>query len=142
MVPGLRQPAPRLTDHDLTSRGVIALGGSLLAACTALQVWLSEHLGLFFGLCFVLASLTTALLVRLDGFFAVGVLPPVLMLLVLAVVALVSPGDISSPGLDDDAGFAQRIIAGVVAQVAALVVGHVTVLAVIAARARVLAGAD
>jgi len=35
------------------------LGVALLSAATALQVWLSDSLGLFFSVCFVLTVLTT-----------------------------------------------------------------------------------
>jgi len=128
--------AAKLAEHELTSRGVVVLGVALLAGATALQVWLSSSLGLFFSVCFVLTVLTTALLVRSDGFFVVGVLPPLLMLAILAAVAQWAPAHIDAP-VPASASVVQLVIAGLVAYAIPLVVAHLCALAVIAARVRV-----
>ncbi len=108
----------------------------LLSAATALEVWLSDRLGLFFAACFVLTVLTAALLVRTDGFYAVGVLPPLLMLAILLAVAWTTPQAIQAHGLAEQAGTLQRVIAGVVSHATPLAIGHGLVLLVIAARIR------
>ena len=111
------------------------LGVALLTAATALQVWLTDSLGIFFSVCFVLTALTTALLVRSDGFFVVGVLPPLLLLALLTGVAIVAPGHIDAP-VPADAGVLQLVIAGLVAHASELAVAHLSALAIIAARVR------
>jgi hypothetical protein len=105
-----------------------------LSAAAAVQLLLTERLGVFFGVCFVLASLTAALTVRADGFFTVGILPPLLLVGVLTVIATVRPSAIDAPGLADDAGLVQRVIAGVVSQAAALVIGHALTIGVLGVR--------
>jgi hypothetical protein len=135
-VPAWKPRAAKLAEHELTSRGVVVLGALLLAAATALQVWLSDELGIFFSASFVLAILTTTLLVRSDGFFVVGVLPPLLMLVMLSGVAVWSPSHIDAP-VPDSAGITQLVIAGLVAHATTLVVAHLAALAIIAARVRV-----
>jgi len=109
---------------------------ALLAGTTVLEVRLTDRLGLFFELCFVLTVLTAALLVRTEGFYAVGVLPPVLMLAVLMVVAWSAPQAIQAHGLAVEAGTLQRVIAGVVNHATPLAIGHALVLLVIGARIR------
>lgn len=134
--PTRRPRADRFAEHELTPRGVIVLTVVLLAAGTALEVWLTDRLGLFFAVCFVLTVLTAALLVRTNGFYAVGVLPPVLMLAALSAVAWLAPLAIEAPGLVVDAGAVQRVIAGVVNHATPLAIGHGLVLLVIGARSR------
>jgi len=128
--------AAKLAEHELTSRGVVALGVVLLAGATAVQVWRSSSLGLFFSLCFVLTVLTTALLVRSDGFFVVGVLPPLLMVAILVAVAQWAPTHIDAP-VPESAGVLQLVIAGLVTYAVPLVVAHLSALAIIALRVRV-----
>jgi len=113
---------------------VAAVSALCLGGAAAVQLALTDHLGVFFGICFVLASLTAALLVRADGFFTVGVLPPLLLLGILAAVGAVAPSAIDAPGLSDDAGLVQRVIAGVVSQAPALVIGHGVALGVLGLR--------
>lgn len=137
LAPTWRVNAERIADHELTARGVIALGGLLLAGATWLHVTLTDRLGLFFSCCFVLTCLTTVLLVRSNGFFAVGVLPPLLMLGILAAVAVLAPTHIDAPGLADDAGLVPRVVAGLVGHAGGLVIGHAAVLGIIGARIRV-----
>lgn len=108
---------------------------ALLTATTALQVWLSESLGIFFSICFVLTVLTTSLLVRSDGFFVVGVLPPLLMLALLTGVAVFAPTSIDAP-VPASSGVVQLVIAGLVAHAVPLAVAHLSALAIIVARVR------
>jgi hypothetical protein len=124
----------RAARHELAARAVVILTAAAMAGAASLQLALTDHLGLFFGVCFVLASLTAALLVRSDGFFTVGVLPPLLLIAVLIGVAAVAPTAIAAPGLADDAGLLQRVIAGVVSQAAALVLGHAAAIGILGMR--------
>jgi hypothetical protein len=130
-----RPRAAKLAEHELTSRGVVVLGVALLAAATALQVRLSPSLGIFYSVCFVLTVVTTTLLVRSDGFFVVGVLPPLLMLGILIAVAYWAPSHIDAP-VPASASLAQLVIAGLIAHATPLAIGHLSALAIIAARVR------
>lgn len=124
----------RLARHELGPPAAVLVSAGGVAFAAALQLLLSEELGVFFGICFVLASLTAALTVRSDGFFVVGVLPPLLLVAVLTVVAIGAPDAIDAPGLADDAGLTQRVIAGIVSQAGALVIGHGGAIAVLGIR--------
>jgi hypothetical protein len=126
--------ADRAARHEFAARGAVLVSVVGLAAAAGVQLALSDRLGVFFGCCFVLASLTAALTVRADGFFTVGILPPLLLVGVLTVVASLRPSAIDAPGLADDAGLVQRVIAGVVSQAAALVVGHGLAIVVLGVR--------
>jgi hypothetical protein len=139
--PAWRPRAERLAEHELTPRGVIVLVTVLLAGATALELRLTDRLGLFFAISFVLTVLTAALLVRSDGFYPVGVLPPLLMFAVLVAVAWTAPQAIQAHGLAVDAGTLQRVIAGTVNHATPLAIGHVLVLLVIGARIRAAAPA-
>lgn len=134
-VPNWRPKASKLAEHELTSRGVVVLGIALLSGATALQVWLTDSLGWFFAICFVLTVLTTTLLVRSDGFFVVGVLPPLLLLALLTGVAIATPAHIDAP-VPATAGVVQLVIAGLVAHATPLALAHLSALAIIAARVR------
>jgi hypothetical protein len=129
-----RRRAGRAASHELGAGAVVAVSAGCLGGAAAVQRALTDHLGVFFGICFVLAVLTAALLVRTDGFFTVGVLPPLLLLAVITAVGVVDPAAIAAPGLSDDAGLLQRVIAGVVSQAPALVIGHAAALGVIGLR--------
>lgn len=129
-----RRGASVAAGHELGAGGVVVVSAVCLAGAATVQLALTDHLGVFFGVCFVLAMLTAALLVRPSGYFTVGVLPPLLILVILAAVGAVDPSGIDAPGLADDAGFVQRVIAGVVSQAPALVIGHGVALGVIGLR--------
>jgi hypothetical protein len=124
----------RRAGQDLGAGAVVVVSAACLGGAAAVQLALTDHLGVFFGICFVLASLTAALLVRSDGFFTVGVLPPLLMFGILAAVAVADSSAIDAPGLADEAGLLQRVIAGVVSQAPALVIGHGVALGVVGLR--------
>jgi hypothetical protein len=130
----LRRGASLAARHELGAGAVVVLSAVCLGGAATVQLALTDHLGVFFGICFVLAALTAALLVRTSGFFTVGVLPPLLMLGIIVAVGAVAPSGIDAPGLADDAGFLQRVIAGVVSQAPALVIGHGVALGVIGLR--------
>jgi hypothetical protein len=124
----------RLARRELSPPAVVALSVTCAVGAATLQLLLTDVLGVFFGICFVLTSLTAALMVRTDGFFVVGVLPPLLLVGVLTAVAVIVPSGIDAPGLADDASLLQRVIAGIVSQAGALVIGHAGAIAVLGLR--------
>ncbi|MGH3454886.1 MAG: DUF6542 domain-containing protein [Nocardioidaceae bacterium] len=124
----------RVARRELSAPAVVTLSVACTVGAATLQLLLTDALGAFFGICFVLTSLTAALMVRSDGFFVVGVLPPLLLVGVLTAVAVIVPSGIDAPGLADDAGLVQRVIAGIVSQAGALVIGHAGAIAVLGLR--------
>lgn len=127
---------PRAFDHELSGAAAAVVSGALLGAVAWLNVSSSGQLGFFYGVCFVLAALTVALVVDAAGLFVAGVLPPLLMLGVVTLVVVFAPAAIDAPHLAADAGGIQRVIAGIVDHAAALVIGHVTALVVLGLRIR------
>ena len=128
-------------DHELSGAAAAVLGAALLAGSAWLNVVMTERLGLFFGLSFVLCALTIALVVDTAGLFVAGVLPPLLMLGVLTAVVVLAPAAVDAPHLAHDAGALQRVIAGIVGHATALVVGHGVALTIIGLRIRAAAAA-
>lgn len=120
--------------RELGAPAVVTVSAACVLGAAAVQLLLTDALGLFFGACFVLTSITAALVVRTDGFFVVGVLPPLLLIGVLTTVGVADPSAIDAPGLAEDAGLLQRVIAGIVSQAGALVIGHGAAIAVIGLR--------
>ena len=129
-----RRGAGLAARQELGPGTVVVVSAGCLGGAATIQLALTDRLGVFFGICFVLTTLTAALLVRPDGYFTVGVLPPLLMLGIIAAVGIVEPTGIDAPGLAADAGLLQRVIAGVVSQAPALVSGHGVALGVIGLR--------
>lgn len=127
---------PRVFEHELTGRAAVALGCALLGASAWINALLSDRLGVFFGVCFVLTALSVALVVDRDGLFIAGVLPPLLMLAVATAVVVVSPGAVDAPHLAVNAGDVQRVIAVIVDHALALVLGHLGALALVGLRIR------
>jgi hypothetical protein len=113
-------------------RGAVVAGA---LACTGLVVAfdlaLTERLSLFFDLCFVLVGLTAALVVHRRGLFAVGVLPPLLLGAVVAVLAVGHPAALTASHL----AFVSTWLTGLAHHGAALAATHAVVLAVVWARA-------
>ncbi|KRA39402.1 hypothetical protein ASD81_06105 [Nocardioides sp. Root614] len=115
-----RQPAQEL----------IALAMALLLTATVLDLVLSDGLGLFYDLTFVTICVGVALLVRPADFFAVGVLPPLAMLLVALLLGISEPGAIAR--VDD--GFVQATVSGLSGHALALAFGYAACLALLAVR--------
>ncbi|CAN5587693.1 hypothetical protein BH18ACT8_BH18ACT8_02370 [soil metagenome] len=126
-------------DRELSGPVVAALSGALLGAAAWLSVTLSDRLGLFFGVCLVLAALTAALVVNTTGLFAAGVLPPLLLLTVVIFVVIGAPAAVDVARLTGSDGAPLRVIAGVVDQATPLVIAHVAALTIIAFRVRTAA---
>ena len=109
------------------------VGGAvvLTAAAVAFDMTLTGRLSMFFDLCFVLVGLSAALLARRSGLFAVGVLPPLLLGAVAAVLAVSAPGALTSSHL----AFVSTWLTGLAHHGGALAATHVIVLAIVGLRA-------
>jgi hypothetical protein len=116
-------------------RQVIALGLACTLTAVVLDLMLGDRLGLLFDVCFVLICLALALRVRPTDFFTVGVLPPLLMLAVFVLLAVVSRTAIA----DRDDSPIQAVVSGLATHAGALILGYVLCLATLAMRQRVLA---
>ncbi|MEO6471375.1 MAG: DUF6542 domain-containing protein, partial [Aeromicrobium sp.] len=91
-------------------------------------------LGVLFSVGFILIAVTTPLSVDVRSLFAPGILPPLLMIGSILFFAIVSPSAIPADGLAASAGTIQRLIAGIIDQATALVIGHLLALGVVALR--------
>ena len=97
-----------------------------------LDLAVSGRLGHVFDVGFVLLCLGIALAIRPTEFFNVGVLPPMLLLGLCAVLAIAHRSAIASPG----DGLVQSVISGLAHHSVGLLVAHGGLLAVLAVRSR------
>jgi hypothetical protein len=116
-------------------RQVVALGAALALTIVVLDVALVGRVSLFYDLCFVVLCIALALKVRPTDFFTVGVLPPLIMVGVFALLGLTRPAVIADPG----DGVVQAVVSGLSHHSGALVAGYLLCLATLAVRQRVLA---
>jgi hypothetical protein len=117
-------------------RQVVALGLALTLTVVALDVGVSGRVGIFFDVAFVVVCLAAALLVRPDDFFTVGVLPPLVMLAVFALIAASRPGALAHP----DDSIVQAVVSGLSHHAVALGVGYGACLVCLAIRDRFVHG--
>ena len=115
-------------------RQVVALGLAVALTAVVLDLLLVGHLSLLFDISFVLLCVGLALAVRPSDFFTVGVLPPLIMVVVFALLGGTRPELIADPG----DGVVQAVVTGLSHHAGALVVGYVLCLGVLAMRHRVL----
>ncbi|GAB3031739.1 hypothetical protein GCM10011376_25130 [Nocardioides flavus (ex Wang et al. 2016)] len=99
---------------------VVSLGVALTLTAVSIDVLLAGRLTLFFDLCFVALSLGLAALVRRRDFYMVALLPPLLMTLVFAFVALVARSAVADPR----DSLLQAVISGVATHGVALFAGY------------------
>jgi len=114
---------------------VVALGAALALTAVAVDLALVGRVSLFFDLCFIAVSLGLALVVRRADFFVVGVLPPLLMVGVFALLGLTRPAVIAHP----EDGVVQAVVSGLSHHSGALVVGYLLCLGCLALRQRAAA---
>jgi hypothetical protein len=105
--------------------GLVALSANLA---------ITSSLTLAFDIAFVLVCLAAALAVHPRDFFRVGVLPPLLMLGLITLVAVVHRPWIAEPG----DGLIQAVVSGLAHRASGLLTAYLLVLAVLAMRQRVL----
>ncbi|WP_162599859.1 DUF6542 domain-containing protein [Nocardioides solisilvae] len=103
----------------------VALGLAVALSVVAVDHLLVGELSLFFDLCFITLCLALAVRVREDGWFVMGLYPPVLMLAVFVLLGLVAPQVVAEP----DDGVVQAVISGLTHHSAALLVGYALSLA-------------
>jgi hypothetical protein len=108
-----------------------ALAGLLVLA---LDLAIHRHPSLVFDVGFVLVCVGAALAVRPDDFFAVGVLPPLLLLGLMAVPALVHPAWVGERG----DGLLQALVSGLAHRATGLLAAYLLTLAVLAMRQHVV----
>jgi len=105
------------------------LAGLLLLA---IDLAINRHLTLVLDIGFVLICVGAALAVRPRDFFQVGVLPPLLLLGLVTLVALVQRDWVADAG----DGLVQAVVSGLAHHSAALVCGYTLCLATLFARQR------
>jgi hypothetical protein len=117
-------------------RQVVALGLALTLTVCCLDIVFGGHVGLLFDIGFVPVCVAVALLVRPDDFFTVGVLPPLMMVAVFAVLGLTWPGTIAH----SSDGFVQAVVSGLSTHAVSLGLGYGLCLGCLYVRDRVLQG--
>lgn len=128
-----RSPAG-LARHDLSARQAVVLACTAMAATAILDIVVDGKLGTLFSVGFILVSITAPLSVDIRALFAPGILPTLLMVGSIAVFAIIAPSTIPAEGLAASADTVQRLIAGIIDQATALVVGQLLALGVIGLR--------
>jgi Domain of unknown function (DUF6542) len=117
-----------------SGRQAVVLGVALALTVASLDLLVFGRLTLFFDIGFVLLCVALALLVRPSDFFTIGVLPPLLMVGVFALIGVARP-DVIADATD---GVVQAVVSGLSHHAGALIVGYLLSLAVLAVRHRVL----
>lgn len=114
---------------------MVALGVALALTAAALDLLLTEHVGVIYDVGFVALCVALALAVRPRDFFTVGVLPPLLMLTTFLLLAMSRSEAIARP----EDGLVQAVVSGLSHHSLGLVVGYLLCLAVLLVRIRILA---
>jgi hypothetical protein len=125
--------APSIWTHGREpGRQVVVLGVAVALTVVVLDLLLVGEVSLFFDLWFVLLCLALAVWVRPDGFFTVGVLPPLMMAGVFALVGAVSPEAVAHP----EDSVVQAVVSGLATHSGALVAGYLLCLGTLLLRQR------
>ncbi|MEQ6900166.1 DUF6542 domain-containing protein [Nocardioides sp. YIM 152588] len=111
-------------------REVVSLSVALVATAVLVDLALSEVLGIFYDLVFVTVCVGAALAVRHRDFFAVGTLPPLMMVGAVLLVALADPAAVADPR----DGLVQATLSGLTHHSVALVIGYGLCLALLGMR--------
>lgn len=112
---------------------VVALAAALTMTAVTVDLLLDDSLSYFFDLSFVSVCVGVALAVRPRDFFAIGVLPPLLMLTVCVLLALADTDVLARP----TDGVVQATVTGLAHHMVALGTGYSLCLAVLVVRQRV-----
>ncbi len=119
-------------------RQVVALAVALSLTAATADLLTAGRVTLLFDVCFVVISAGLAIVVKPRDFYTVGVLPPLLMVGVFSLVALV---DTKALG-DTDDSLAQAVISGLASHSLALCLGYGLCLLLLGQRRRVLIAAS
>lgn len=138
MSPTPTRPDPRtsgrartLWDEGRRPAAQVVLVSLLFAFAVArLDLALTGRLSLVFDLAFVVLCVSAALAIRPTDFFAVGVLPPILMFSTMTLFALTARSAVA----DAVDGLVQAVVSGLAHHAGALVAGYTLTLAVLALR--------
>ncbi|MEO9323050.1 DUF6542 domain-containing protein [Nocardioides sp. C4-1] len=114
-------------------REVASLGIALALTAAAIDILLTGEVGWLFDLGFLALCAALALVVRPRDAFTVGVLPPLLMLATFLLLAMSRADSIA----EADDGVVQAVVSGLSHHSAALVVGYLIALGVLAVRHRI-----
>ncbi len=126
--------APTLWEEgQLSGSRVTRLAVLAALVVLAADLALSRHLTPVFDVGFVLICVGAALAVHPRDFFAVGVLPPLLLLGLLLGVAMVHTGWVAEPG----DGIVQAVVSGLAHRASGLLTAYLLALAVLGLRQRV-----
>jgi hypothetical protein len=101
----------------------------------ALDLLVQRRLTFVFDIGFVLVCIGAALAVHPRDFFHVGVLPPLLLLGLISLVAIVHSGWVGQTG----DGFVQAVVSGLAHRATGLLAAYLLALGVLAIRQRVIA---
>lgn len=115
---------------------VTRLSSFALILLVAADLIITSDLGVVFDSGFVIVCIATALAVRPEDFFRIGVLPPMQMLGIFVPLAVVHRSWIASA----DDGLVQALISALAHHSGALLAGYALCLVVLAIRHRVAAG--
>ena len=110
---------------------VVSLAVALALSVAVIESLLDGHIGLLFDVCFVVICVGVALLVHPRDFFAIGVLPPLLMLGIFVLFAVSSRDGLGSAQQD---GFLQSVVSALGRHAIALFVGYALALACLLVR--------
>jgi hypothetical protein len=99
----------------------------------ALNLAITRELTAIFDIGFVLVCIAAALAVHPRDFFHIGVLPPLLLLGLISLVAIVHSGWVAEVG----DGFVQAVVSGLAHRATGLLAAYLLALAVLAIRQRV-----
>ena len=113
-------PGRAVTSAVLLAAGLLAL----------VDLGMTGRLSQFFDLSFIVVCTVAALAVRGSELFTVAVLPPLVMVVVLAMLTVVEPLSLTGEHL----GLASTLLTGLAHHAGALVAAHGAVLAIVAAR--------
>ena len=111
-------------------RQVVTLAAVAVLVVVVLDLLLTGEATLFFDLAFVATCVAAALSVRPRDFFAVGVLPPLLMLGTVLILAIVARGAIA----EEVDGLIQAVVSGLAHHAGGLTAGYGLTLAILALR--------
>ncbi len=131
---GVSTPAPHhktlWEEGRHSGRLVTSASAAALLLLTMLDLAVFGELDLFFDAAFVLVCVAAALAVHPRDFFAIGVLPPLLMAGTAALLAIVARSAVADPR----DGFLQAVVSGLAHHAGALVIAYALTLAILALR--------
>lgn len=113
----------------MPGRGVVLLSLLAVGGCAGLNLVLARGITMFFDLCFITVCLVAAMAVRRRDLFTTGVLPPLMLAAVVAIVALTNPGVFVQVG-----GASKAFMAGLAEHSTGLVAGYAAALVTVAGR--------